>query len=333
MRPPHKAKYRTGSGSVAVKEIDEDADEDASRDNRTRSGIENSCLDGGRSERVPKQRKTFTHHARSLPLRVGVVATPGEGVLRARSDVAILQRSSPSCGARTARLKGDRPPWPSPPSCSSSARRETEFHTTPSAPRGVFVAHEGQAPVPRVVGGVVNIGDHLPDRHVGGGKRSCHVGTSVVCRWGREQAASHSQSHLISPKYRVMTDPLFLHDRRILHARLACTEAVFCNHTFIQEGMSASEAASAGALRDIPAAHAVAVAQAATAAALEYELSLMQDDFLLAWLCPSSPVEALDMRKWGSQDDPRHSTSAWTNTADNGWHTTGAWGTGAWGHA
>ncbi|KAJ7701648.1 hypothetical protein B0H14DRAFT_2648359 [Mycena olivaceomarginata] len=118
----------------------------------------------------------------------------------------------------------------------------------------------------------------------------------------------------------------FLHERMLLNARLAASYAIFFLRTRLKEGITSSAAALAGAL----AAARAADAAAAAAAALEHTQSLLDDEFLAAWL--ARPVA--DIALWGTAHDPRDvplppvNTGGWANTG--GWGNGGGWGTG-WG--
>ncbi|KAJ7728454.1 hypothetical protein B0H14DRAFT_2640707 [Mycena olivaceomarginata] len=118
----------------------------------------------------------------------------------------------------------------------------------------------------------------------------------------------------------------FLHERMLLNARLAASYAIFFLRTRLKEGITSSAAALAGAL----AAARTADAAAAAAAALEHTQSLLDDEFLAAWL--ARPVA--DIALWGTAHDPRDvplppvNTGGWANTG--GWGNGGGWGTG-WG--
>ncbi|KAJ7214589.1 hypothetical protein B0H12DRAFT_1242148 [Mycena haematopus] len=98
------------------------------------------------------------------------------------------------------------------------------------------------------------------------------------------------------PRHRVVSDPEFRSDRTLLHARLACTEAVFLLRTRVQEGMTAAHAAHLGAVTGL-----------AAAAAAEYTLSILADDFLALWV--GLPVE--DVVLWGTPEDPRQAALIW----------------------
>ncbi|KAJ6488779.1 hypothetical protein C8R45DRAFT_929487 [Mycena sanguinolenta] len=128
--------------------------------------------------------------------------------------------------------------------------------------------------------------------------------------------------------------PKFLAANIRLNAQLACSQAIFFIRTFVQEQITAGQAARAGKTefyRQIE-----APAAAATAAA--YTKSLFSDEFLGAWL--NRPEE--DISLWGTSNDPRDppvlpapvwgSTAPWGAVTGAGtWGTTGAWGMGAWG--
>ncbi|KAJ7055520.1 hypothetical protein C8F01DRAFT_1087830 [Mycena amicta] len=118
---------------------------------------------------------------------------------------------------------------------------------------------------------------------------------------------------------RVMQSAEFLRQQTLLHAKLACSYAVFLLRTRLQEGITASAAASAAAL--------------ATAATQVTVHSLLADNFLAAWLaCPT-----IDVTLWGTGSDPRNRRpsppGAWGTAADwSGWGGWGGWnGWDGWG--
>ncbi|KAJ7677668.1 hypothetical protein B0H14DRAFT_2655957 [Mycena olivaceomarginata] len=117
----------------------------------------------------------------------------------------------------------------------------------------------------------------------------------------------------------------YLHERMLLNARLeqkrphpksASSYAIFFLRTRLEDGITSSAAAQAGALTAARAADAAAAA----AAALEYTQLLLDDDFLAAWLV--RPV--VDVALWGTAHDPRDALLPPVNT--RGWANTGGWG-------
>ncbi|KAJ7302605.1 hypothetical protein DFH08DRAFT_826486 [Mycena albidolilacea] len=110
----------------------------------------------------------------------------------------------------------------------------------------------------------------------------------------------------------------FVHAQTLLHAQLTSSYAVFLLHTRLQEGITVSAAAHAGALATIRAAD-------AAAATKEYSDSLLADDFLAAWIaCPTT-----DVLLWGTDHDPRNAPLAFVSVV-TGWANGGSiWG-GTW---
>ncbi|KAJ7340751.1 hypothetical protein DFH08DRAFT_811939 [Mycena albidolilacea] len=107
----------------------------------------------------------------------------------------------------------------------------------------------------------------------------------------------------------------------------SCSYAAFFLRTRLQEGITASAVARAGAIafyKKIEAEEAAAITAA-------YVNTLMSDDFLAMWVACSTE----DVHLWGTNDDPRNPPnlaaggSGWTT---GGWGTgTGGWGTGGCG--
>ncbi|KAJ7686440.1 hypothetical protein B0H14DRAFT_2654289 [Mycena olivaceomarginata] len=152
--------------------------------------------------------------------------------------------------------------------------------------------------------------------------------------FGKARAEEHRVNLAFVLKYHVLhpdrnsQPPAFLHQHSLLLARLTCTYAIFFLRTRLQEHVTAATAPRAGA---ILAARREQAAAGARAAAV-YTYSLMQDDFLSAWLTRPS----MDVYLWGTVHDlrtlpPPPAPSVMWGGGGGGWGTPGAgdWG-GSW---
>ncbi|KAJ7851617.1 hypothetical protein B0H14DRAFT_3451196 [Mycena olivaceomarginata] len=136
--------------------------------------------------------------------------------------------------------------------------------------------------------------------------------------------------HVLHPD-RDSQPPSFLHHRSLLLGSLACAQAIFLLRTHLQEGVTAAAAACAGAIAGAAEDHAAASARAAAV----YTYSIMQDNFLSAWLAQPYMHVCL----WGTVHDPRTPpppppappTVTWGDGEGWGWENTlgdGTWGGG-----
>ncbi|KAJ6528206.1 hypothetical protein B0H19DRAFT_1275000 [Mycena capillaripes] len=117
---------------------------------------------------------------------------------------------------------------------------------------------------------------------------------------------------------RIQHTPVFLRDQYLLHARLACCQAIFWIRACIEAGVTAATLA----LQHATAAALAAEAAAADAAATQYTECLLADGLLAASL--GRPVSEVSL--WGTAEDPRNPPPP----QPLGWANTSAWGTGAW---
>ncbi|KAJ7864013.1 hypothetical protein B0H14DRAFT_3443819 [Mycena olivaceomarginata] len=90
-----------------------------------------------------------------------------------------------------------------------------------------------------------------------------------------------------------MDEETFLHERMLLNARLATSYAIFFLRTQLTEGITSSAAARVGEL----AAARAADDAAAAAAALQHIQSLLNDEFLAAWLVQPVSIPLLGERR------------------------------------
>ncbi|KAJ6479821.1 hypothetical protein C8R45DRAFT_933609 [Mycena sanguinolenta] len=119
--------------------------------------------------------------------------------------------------------------------------------------------------------------------------------------------------------------PGFLEDRKLLHHRLACTQAIFWIRTRVETGGTASAAALENAMPG-------ARAAAAAAAEQEYTWDLLQDDYLAGWGTSRDPR----IGSWAKLPTPSLGgwglTPAWTTSASesesDGWGSGEMWGSG-----
>ncbi|KAJ7694453.1 hypothetical protein B0H14DRAFT_2651016, partial [Mycena olivaceomarginata] len=154
---------------------------------------------------------------------------------------------------------------------------------------------------------------------------------SVQKLFGDAKAEERSLKLAFVLKYHVLhpdrnsEPPAFLHEHNLLLARLACTHAVFFLRVSLQQGMTAGAAARAGAVVSTRAEELAA----GTRAAAVYAYSLMQDNYLSAWL--DHPY--LEVYLWGTVHDPQTlpppPPQPLTWTVGNGGGA-GTWG-GGWG--
>ncbi|KAF7336338.1 hypothetical protein MVEN_02182300 [Mycena venus] len=152
---------------------------------------------------------------------------------------------------------------------------------------------------------------------------------SVQRLFGEAQVEERSLRLAFVLKYHVLhpdrdSQPLaFLHERNLLLARLTCAHAVFFLRVRLRIGVTTSAAARTGAIVGACAEELAA----GTRAAAVYAYSLMQDEYLSAWL--DRPY--MDVFQWGTVHDLRTLPPPLPPPQPPTWGVGNGWGAGIWG--